>query len=128
MQRYPAPKRVETQYMSTRLPCFKVYDVRGVVPSELNAEIAHAIGRALADETGSKTCVIGHDIRLSSEDISRGLAKGLQSAGVEVIDQQRVISVTLGAQRDLTPCGSLERERHALPRRRPHTKVDTAFR
>jgi phosphomannomutase len=72
--------------MSTRLPCFKVYDVRGIVPTELNEEIAHSIGRALADETGCKTCVIGHDIRLSSEEISGGLAKGLQSAGVDVID------------------------------------------
>src|SRR5688572_16006868 len=72
--------------MANRLACLKVYDVRGVVPSDLNAEVAHAIGRALADETGCKTCVIGHDIRRSSEDISHGLAEGLMAAGVDVID------------------------------------------
>lgn len=69
-----------------RLPCFKVYDIRGKVPSELNADIAFGVGRALADETGCKTCVIGHDIRLSSEDISTGLSDGLRAAGVDVID------------------------------------------
>ncbi|MEO7453578.1 MAG: phosphomannomutase [Fimbriimonadales bacterium] len=72
--------------MTDRLPCFKVYDVRGVVPDELSPEIAHNIGRALADETGCKTCVIGHDIRLSSEDISHALTEGLRTAGVDVID------------------------------------------
>jgi phosphomannomutase len=72
--------------MSERLPCFKVYDVRGKVPSELNAQTAYGVGRALADETGCKSCVIGHDIRLSSEEISQGLAEGLMAAGVDVVD------------------------------------------
>lgn len=72
--------------MIDRLPCFKVYDVRGKVPAELDAQIAYGVGRALADETGCKTCVIGHDIRLSSEEISAGLADGLRAAGVDVID------------------------------------------
>ncbi len=56
------------------------------MPGELNAEIAYSVGRALADETGCKTCVIGHDIRLSSAEISHGLAEGLRAAGVDVID------------------------------------------
>ena len=72
--------------MIERLPCFKVYDVRGKVPAELNSQTAFGVGRALADETGCKTCVIGHDIRLSSEEISSGLAEGLRAAGVGVID------------------------------------------
>ncbi|MGI8922835.1 MAG: phosphomannomutase [Fimbriimonadales bacterium] len=72
--------------MSEKLTCFKVYDVRGKVPSELNADIAYRIGRALADETGAKTCAIGHDIRLSSKEISDALARGLSNAGVDVFD------------------------------------------
>ncbi|MBA3724994.1 MAG: phosphomannomutase, partial [Armatimonadetes bacterium] len=72
--------------MSEKLTCFKVYDVRGKVPSELNADIAYRIGRALADETRAKTCAIGHDIRLSSEEISDALARGLSDAGVDVFD------------------------------------------
>jgi phosphomannomutase len=69
-----------------RLTCFKAYDVRGKVPAELNEDIAYRIGRALADETGATTCVVGRDVRLSSLDISIALSRGLNDAGVEVVD------------------------------------------
>jgi phosphomannomutase len=72
--------------MSDRLPCFKAYDVRGKVPAELNEDIAYRIGRALADETGAETCAVGRDIRLSSEDLSRALIRGLNDGGVNVTD------------------------------------------
>lgn len=72
--------------MGELLACFKAYDVRGVVPSELNPDIAYAIGRAFADETGAKTVCIGHDIRLSGPELSNSLAKGLNDSGVDVID------------------------------------------
>src|SRR5947209_7056576 len=71
--------------MGEFLPCFKAYDVRGVVPSELNDEIAYDIGRAYADETGAKTVCIGYDIRLSGPRLYRSLARGLNAAGVDVI-------------------------------------------
>ncbi len=72
--------------MSERLSCFKAYDVRGVVPTELNEELAYRIGRATADETNAQRAVIGYDVRLSSVELSRGLAKGLADAGVDVTD------------------------------------------
>ncbi len=72
--------------MTERLACFKAYDIRGIVPSELNAEIAERIGRAIADETGAKTAVIGHDIRTSSRGIVDGLTNGFTMAGVDVTD------------------------------------------
>ncbi|MCW5937246.1 MAG: phosphomannomutase CpsG [Fimbriimonadaceae bacterium] len=72
--------------MGEWLPAFKAYDVRGVVPEELNPEIAYRIGRAYADETGAKTVCVGHDIRLSGPEISEALAKGLKEAGVDVVD------------------------------------------
>jgi len=71
--------------MGQYLPCFKAYDVRGVVPSELNSEIAYDIGRAFADQTGAKTVCIGYDIRLSGPDLYKALAKGLNDAGVDVV-------------------------------------------
>lgn len=71
--------------MGQYLPCFKAYDVRGIVPEELNPEIAYAIGRAFADETDAKTVCIGYDIRLSGPDLYEGLAKGLNDAGVDVV-------------------------------------------
>lgn len=72
--------------MGQFLPCFKAYDVRGKVPSELNPEIAYNIGRAYADQTGAKTVCIGYDIRLSGPELFRALAKGLNDAGVDVVN------------------------------------------
>jgi phosphomannomutase len=71
--------------MGNWLACFKAYDVRGKVPSELNPEIAYKIGRAYADETGAKTVCIGYDIRLSGPELYEALASGLNDAGVDVI-------------------------------------------
>lgn len=72
--------------MGEYLASFKAYDVRGKVPSELNPEIAYAIGRAYADETGAKSVCVGYDIRLSGPSLAEALSKGLNDAGVSVID------------------------------------------
>lgn len=72
--------------MGAFLACFKAYDVRGKVPSELNADVAYAIGRALADETNAKTVCVGRDIRLSGPELAEALTRGLTEAGVDVVD------------------------------------------
>jgi phosphomannomutase len=72
--------------MGSRYACFKAYDVRGRVPEELDPELAYRIGRAYADETGAKTVVVGHDIRLSGPELGAALTKGLNDAGVDVTD------------------------------------------
>jgi len=69
-----------------RINCFKAYDIRGKVPSELNAELAYNIGRTYSRFINAKTVVIGHDIRKSSEELSDALARGLNDSGVDVID------------------------------------------
>ena len=66
--------------------CFKAYDIRGKVPSELNPDLAFKIGIAFAKLIDAKKIVIGHDVRKSSEAISNALTKGLTSSGVDVID------------------------------------------
>lgn len=70
--------------MGKHLACFKAYDVRGKVPSELNSPIAYAIGKAFAQHIPGKRVCIGHDIRLSGPELAHPLAAGLQSEGVEV--------------------------------------------
>ncbi|WNC71171.1 phosphomannomutase CpsG [Thalassotalea psychrophila] len=70
----------------TPLTCFKAYDIRGQLGTELNEEIAYAIGRAFALEIKPKKVVVGGDIRLTSEQLKLALAKGLQDEGVDVID------------------------------------------
>jgi phosphomannomutase len=71
--------------MGQYLASFKAYDIRGKVPTEINPEIAYAIGRAYADQTGANRVCIGYDIRLSGPALYDALAKGLNDAGVDVV-------------------------------------------
>jgi phosphomannomutase len=72
--------------MGKYLPAFKAYDVRGIVPTELNPDLAYAIGRAYADEIGARKVCIGYDIRLSGPELAEALARGLNDAGVDVVE------------------------------------------
>src|SRR5438067_1778849 len=68
---------------------FKAYDVRGVVPSTLNEEVAEALGHAfgtIARREGEKTVAVGRDGRLSGPALSASLVRGLVASGVDVID------------------------------------------
>ncbi|MCD0186870.1 phosphomannomutase CpsG [Acinetobacter sp. PW68] len=71
--------------MST-LTCFKAYDIRGKLGTELNEDIAYKIGRAYGQIYQPKTVVIGCDIRLSSEGLKQATIRGLNDAGVNVLD------------------------------------------
>ncbi len=68
-----------------RPACFKAYDIRGRVPDELNAEMAEQIGRCFAYLLKPVRLVIGHDIRLSSPELTEALAAGLNQMGVDVL-------------------------------------------
>ncbi|KFC80950.1 phosphoglucomutase/phosphomannomutase, partial [Buttiauxella agrestis ATCC 33320] len=68
------------------LTCFKAYDIRGKLGEELNEDIAERIGRAYGEYLKPKTIVLGGDVRLTSERLKLALAKGLQDAGVDVLD------------------------------------------
>ncbi len=70
----------------TKLTCFKAYDIRGRLGSELNEEIAYKIGRAYGQIYQPKTVVVGCDVRLSSEDLKQATIRGLNDAGVNVLD------------------------------------------
>jgi len=70
----------------TKLTCFKAYDIRGKLGTELNEEIAYKVGRAYGQIYQPKTVVIGCDIRLSSEALKQATIHGLNDAGVNVLD------------------------------------------
>lgn len=72
--------------MSGELTCFKAYDIRGKLGTELNEDIAYRIGRAYGEYLHPKTMVLGGDVRLTSEALKLALAKGLQDAGTDVVD------------------------------------------
>ncbi len=65
---------------------FKAYDVRGVVPDELDEVAARAIGAAFAEWSGVRTIAVGYDCRLSSPALSAAVREGIASRGADVID------------------------------------------
>ncbi len=66
---------------------FRSYDIRGVYKKEFDEEFAENLGRAFATFIGKdKEVVVGHDVRLSSDSLSKALIRGLVSAGCDVID------------------------------------------
>ncbi|NHB56929.1 phosphomannomutase CpsG [Acinetobacter sp. 194] len=69
-----------------KLTCFKAYDIRGKLGTELNNEIAYKIGRAYGQIYQPKTIVVGCDVRLTSEELKQATIRGLNDAGVDVLD------------------------------------------
>ena len=65
---------------------FKAYDVRGVVPDELNPTIARRIGAAFAVWADAPEIALGRDARLSSPDLAAALREGITSRDVDVVD------------------------------------------
>ena len=64
---------------------FKAYDVRGLVPEQLDERLAHATGRAYVQVVGATTVVVGHDMRPSSPGMAGAFADGASEAGADVI-------------------------------------------
>jgi len=68
---------------------FKAYDIRGIVPSTLNEDLALGLGRAfgsIALAQGQTTVAVGRDGRLSGPGLAAALMQGLVEAGIQVID------------------------------------------
>jgi phosphomannomutase len=66
----------------------KAYDVRGVVPDQLDASVARAIGVAAARvivEPGQTSIVVGHDMRPSAADLVGAFVDGVTSQGIDVV-------------------------------------------
>ncbi len=65
---------------------FKAYDIRGVVPEEVDEELAYRVGRAYADQYRAQKVAVGYDIRHSSPMLANAVAEGLLDGGVDVYD------------------------------------------
>ncbi len=69
---------------------FKAYDVRGVVPDELDARRAYAIGTAFgrfaAEHDGAERVLVAVDMRESGEELARAVMAGAASTGIGVVD------------------------------------------
>jgi phosphomannomutase len=64
---------------------FKAYDIRGVVPTELDAALAKKIGNAFARLLKAKTLVVGQDMRVHSPELADAVSQGMRDAGTNVI-------------------------------------------
>ena len=70
----------------------KAYDVRGIVPDQLDADLAHEVGAAFvrvlgiaAEDGGPGVVAIGHDMRPSGPDLVAAFSEGVREQGCDVI-------------------------------------------
>jgi phosphomannomutase len=64
---------------------FKAYDIRGVVPDQLDEGVAEAVGAAFAKLTATRTIVTMHDMRTSSAPLADAFGRGAASQGADVL-------------------------------------------
>ena len=70
----------------------KAYDIRGLVPDELDVDVAGALGAAAVHVLGdsvsrgrASAVVVGHDMRESSVPLSEAFADGVTTQGADVV-------------------------------------------
>lgn len=68
------------------LTCFKAYDIRGQLGTQLDEDVAYRVGRAFGENLKPRSVVVGGDVRLTSEALKSALSRGLMDAGTDVID------------------------------------------
>jgi phosphomannomutase len=68
---------------------FKAYDIRGLVPAQLDDQVGHDIGAAfcaeVVDESSYPAVVVGHDMRASSPGLAAAFAEGVRDGGAKAI-------------------------------------------
>jgi phosphomannomutase len=66
---------------------FKAYDIRGISGEELTAELAEAVGRAVADFLPDEgPVIVGRDMRVDSGELEAAVIRGLTQQGRDVWD------------------------------------------
>jgi phosphomannomutase len=75
---------VPTTDLDNLAAVFKAYDVRGIVPDQIDDDLARRVGNAFVVVTEAESVVVGHDMRPSSPGMSRAFAEGAAEAGADV--------------------------------------------
>jgi phosphomannomutase len=76
---------VSTTDPANTVAVFKAYDVRGVVPDQIDETLARRTGGAFVPVAGARTVVVGHDMRPSSPALAAAFAEGAAEAGADVV-------------------------------------------
>ena len=74
---------------------FKAYDIRGIVPDQLDADLAYKVGRALVIFLQPEQVVVGHDMRVSGDALAGAMIDGIRDQGADVVDVGLVSSDAL---------------------------------
>jgi len=64
---------------------FKAYDVRGVFNEAITPEIGFKIGAAFASYVDSNEIIVGHDGRISNNDMFAAISSGIQTMNKQVM-------------------------------------------
>lgn len=83
---------------------FREYDIRGTYLVNIDLDVAYTIGKAFGTyikRFNENMCVVGHDNRISSNDINESLINGILSTGIDVIDLGLVTTPMLYYARNL---------------------------
>ena len=75
-----------TGVMSVLDQIVKAYDIRGTVPDQLDANVAHALGVGFAQFVGTDRVLIGRDMRPSGPELVDAFSAGVMEQGIDVID------------------------------------------
>lgn len=65
---------------------FKAYDIRGIYPDQLTADVAERVGRAFVAYLGATEIAVGHDMRISSPELAAAFIDGARRQGAHVVD------------------------------------------
>jgi phosphomannomutase len=64
----------------------KAYDIRGVVPDQLDPDLARQVGAAFVELVGADAVVVARDMRPSSPALAAAFAEGATGRGADVVD------------------------------------------
>jgi phosphomannomutase len=64
----------------------KAYDIRGLVPEQMNPGLARRVGAAFVELTGAAELVVAFDMRDSSPELAHAFGEGAASHGADVIN------------------------------------------
>ncbi|HUR48738.1 MAG TPA: phosphomannomutase/phosphoglucomutase [Acidimicrobiales bacterium] len=65
---------------------FKAYDIRGIYPDHIDADVCRKIGSAFARLTRASRVLVARDMRPSGEELVAAFAEGVNRQGVDVVD------------------------------------------
>lgn len=74
-----------TQRAANLRAIVKAYDIRGLVPDELDPGLARQIGAAFVHHLGASRIVTAHDMRESSPGLASAFAEGAAAQGADVV-------------------------------------------